>query len=39
MKCGQLIEYNMRKVFVKCGGETTPKFFFKKLKSIICLDQ
>ena len=34
MKFGQLIEYNMRNIFVeksyaKCGGETIPKPFFE----------
>ena len=36
VKFGQLIEYNMRKIFLeqsypKCGGETSPKPFSKKL--------
>ena len=44
MKFGQLIEYNMRKIFLeksypKCGGETSPKPFSKKLKLSISLDQ
>ena len=35
MKFGQLIEYNMRKIFLekpykKCGGETIPRLFSKK---------
>ena len=35
MKFGQLIEYNMRNIFVeksytKCDGETIPRPFFKK---------
>ena len=35
MKFGQLIEYNMRNIFVeksyaKCGGETIPIHFPKK---------
>ena len=35
VKFGQLIEYNMRKIFLeksypKCGGETSPKPFYKK---------
>ena len=35
VKLGQLIEYNMRKIFLeksyaKCGGETSPKTFSKK---------
>ena len=34
MKFGQLIEYNMRNIFLeklysKCGGETSPKPFSK----------
>ena len=41
---GQLIEYNMRKIFLekvypKCGGQTTPKLFSKKSKLSISLDQ
>ena len=37
MKFGWLIEYNMRNIFIKklytkCGGETIPRFFFKKIK-------
>ena len=44
MKFGQLIEYNLRKVFLeksytKCGGETIPRPFFKKSKLSISLDQ
>ena len=44
IKFGQLIEYNMRNVFLekscpKCGGETIPRPFFKKLKLNISLDQ
>ena len=39
MKFGQLLEYNMRNIFLKksdtkCGGETTTKPFPKKLLSI-----
>ena len=42
MKFGQLIEYNMRNIFVeksytKCGGETIP--FSKKSRLGISLDQ
>ena len=42
MKFRQLIEYNLRNVFVekpdtKCGGETIPRFFSEKSK--ISLDQ
>ena len=34
MKSGQLLEYNMRNIFleilyIKCGGETIPRLFFK----------
>ena len=41
---GQLIEYNMRKIFLeqlypKCGGETSLKPFSKKSKLTITLDQ
>ena len=44
MKFGQLIEYNMRNIFLKksytrCGGETIPKLFSKKPKVSISLDQ
>ena len=44
MKFGQLIEYNMRNIFVetlylKCGGETIPRAFSEKLKSSISLDE
>ena len=44
VKFGQLIEYNMRKIFLeksysKCGGETCPKPFSKKSKLSIALDQ
>ena len=44
MKFGQLVEYNMRKVFleksyIKCGGETILRLFFKKSELIISLDQ
>ena len=43
MKFGQLIEYNMRNIFIeksytKCGGETAPRAFFKKSKFSISLD-
>ena len=36
MKSGQLIEYNLRNIFLeksytKCGGETIPRPFSKKL--------
>ena len=44
MKFGQLIEYNMRSIFLeksytKCGGETSPRPFSEKLKLSISLDQ
>ena len=44
MKLGQLIEYNMRNIFLekpstKYGGETSPRAFFKKSKFSISLDQ
>ena len=44
MKFGQLIEHNMRNIFVeksytKCGGETIPRSFSKKSKLSISLDQ
>ena len=45
IKFGQLIEYNMRNVFffekscTKCGAETIPRLFSKKLKLSISLDQ
>ena len=44
MKFGQLIEYNMRNIFLeksytKCGGETFPRPFSKKPKLSTYLDQ
>ena len=44
MKFGQLLECYMRKIFfeksyIKCGGETIPRSFYKKLKLSIPLDQ
>ena len=44
MKFGQLIEYNMRNIFLeksytKCSTETSPKSFYKKSKISISLDQ
>ena len=44
MKFGQLIEYNMRNIFLeksytKCGGETSPRPFSEKLKLSVSLDQ
>ena len=43
-KIGQLIECNMRNIFVeksytKCGGETSPTPFSEKLKFSISLDK
>ena len=44
MKFGQLIEYNMKNIFLEksyteCGGETSPRPFSGKLKLSISLDQ
>ena len=44
MKFGQLIEYNMKNIFleksyIKCGGETGLRHFSGKLKLNISLDQ
>ena len=44
MKFGQLMEHNMRNIFLeksctKCGGETISRFFSKKSKSGLSLDQ
>ena len=44
MKCGQVIEFNMRNIFleksyVKSGGETSSLPFAEKLKLSISLDQ
>ena len=44
MKFGQLIKYNMENIFLeksyaKCGLETIPRPFSKKLKLSISLDQ
>ena len=44
MKLGQLIEYNLRNIFLeksytKCGGETIPRPFSKKSKLSISVDQ
>ena len=44
MKFSQLIDYDMRNIFLqksytKCGGETSPRPFSKKLKLSISLDQ
>ena len=44
MKFGQIIEYNMRKIFLeksytKCCGENSPKVFSRQSKLSISLDQ
>ena len=44
MKFGQLIQYNMRNIFIgksytKCGRETIPRSLSKKIKLSISLDQ
>ena len=44
MKFGQIIEYNMKNIFVeksytKYTGETSPRFFSEKSKSSMSLDQ
>ena len=44
MKFCQLIQYNMRNIFLeksfaKCGGDASPRLFYKKLKLIIYLNQ
>ena len=44
MKFGQLIQYNMRGIFLeksytKCGEETSPRPIYKKSKLNISLDQ
>ena len=44
MKFGQLIECNMRNIFleksyIKCDGETSTRPFSEKLKLSISLDQ
>ena len=44
MKFGQVIKYNMRKIFLeklytKCGGETIPRPFSKKSKLSTSLGQ
>ena len=44
MKFGQLIEYNIKNIFVekaytKCAGETIPRTLSKKSKLSIPLDQ
>ena len=44
MKVGQLIDYDMKNIFLensytKCGRETSPRLFSEKLKVSIPLDQ
>ena len=44
MKFGQLIEYNLRNIFLeksytKCGREVSPRHLYKKSKLRISLDQ
>ena len=44
MKTGELLEYNLRNIFLekshtKCGGETIPRLFSKKSKLSISLDR
>ena len=44
LKFGQLIEYNMRNIFLEksyteCGGQTGPRPFSEKLKLSKSLDQ
>ena len=44
MKFGQLVEYNMKNIFLeksdtKCGGETIPIPFSKKLKLTVSVNQ
>ena len=44
MKFNQLIEHEMRNIFLnksgtKCGGETIPRPFSKKLNLSLSLDQ
>ena len=44
MKVGQLIDYDMKNIFLensytKCGRETIPRLFSEKLKASIPLDQ
>ena len=44
IKLGQLIEYNMKNIFLvksytKCGEEASPKPFYKKSKLSLSLDQ
>ena len=44
MKFGQLLQYNMRNIFLekshtKCGEETIPRLFSKKQKLSMSLEQ
>ena len=44
MKFGQLIEYNMRNIFLEksyteCRGQASPRLFYKNSKLRISLDQ
>ena len=44
LKFGQLVEYNMKNIFLekpytKCGGEDSPRPFYKKTKLSISIDQ
>ena len=44
MKSGLLIKYNMRNVFLeksyaKCGGEASPRTFYKKSKLSIFIHE
>ena len=44
MKFGQLIEYNLRNIFLeqsyaKCGGGANPSVVYKKIKNEHILDQ
>ena len=44
IKLGQLIDYNMRNIFIeklytKCGREASPRPFFLKSKLSISVDQ
>ena len=43
IKFGHIIDYNMKiiftkKLYIKCGGETSPRPFSKKLKLRLSLD-
>ena len=44
LKFGQLVEYNMKNIFLEkpyreCGGEDSPRPFYKKTKLSISIDQ